>query len=124
MLYPVCIFMFMVFIFASGSIIFMKLYNDAFEEKERYRVLRKIGISTKTLKAGVQKELLLTYIVPFLLMSLSSYFSVHALANMMQTDLLSVNILSVGVIAIFFVVCYGLSVVIYCQNAGIYEKGF
>ena len=111
MLYPVCI-------------IFMKLYNDAFEEKERYRVLRKIGISTKTLKAGVQKELLLTYIVPFLLMSLSSYFSVHALANMMQTDLLSVNILSVGVIAIFFVVCYGLSVVIYCQNAGIYEKGF
>lgn len=124
MLYPVCIFMFMVFIFASGSIIFMKLYNDAFEEKERYRVLRKIGISTKTLKAGVQKELLLTYIVPFLLMSLSSYFSVHALANMMQTDLLSVNILSVGVIAIFFVVCYSLSVVIYSQNAGIYEKGF
>ena len=124
MLYPVCIFMFMVFIFASGSIIFMKLYNDAFEEKERYRDLRKIGISTKTLKAGVQKELLLTYIVPFLLMSLSSYFSVHALANMMQTDLLSVNILSVGVIAIFFVVCYSLSVVIYCQNAGIYEKGF
>ena len=124
MLYPVCIFMFMVFIFASGSIIFMKLYNDAFEEKERYRVLRKIGISTKTLKAGVQKELLLTYIVPFVLMCLSSYFSVHALANMMQTDLLSVNILSVGVIAIFFVVCYGLSVVIYCQNAGIYEKGF
>ena len=124
MLYPVCIFMFMVFIFASGSIIFMKLYNDAFEEKERYRVLRKIGIGTKTLRAGVQKELLLTYIVPFLLMSLSSYFSVHALANMMQTDLLSVNILSVGVIAIFFVVCYGLSVVIYCQNAGLYEKGF
>lgn len=124
MLYPVCIFMFMVFIFASGSIIFMKLYNDAFEEKERYRVLRKIGISTKTLKAGVQKELLLTYIVPFVLMCLSSYFSVHALANMMQTDLLSVNILSVGVIAIFFVVCYGLSVIIYCQNAGIYEKGF
>lgn len=124
MLYPVCIFMFMVFIFASGSIIFMKLYNDAFEEKERYRVLRKIGISTKTLKAGEQKELLLTYIVPFLLMSLSSYFSVHALANMMQTDLLSVNILSVGVIAIFFVVCYSLSVVIYSQNAGIYEKGF
>lgn len=124
MLYPVCIFMFMVFIFASGSIIFMKLYNDAFEEKERYRVLRKIGISTKTLKAGVQKELLLTYIVPFVLMCLSSYFSVHALANMMQTDLLSVNILSVGVIAIFFVVCYGLSVVIYCQNAGIYEKVF
>lgn len=70
----------------------------------------------------MQKELLLTYIVPFLLMSLSSYFSVHALANMMQTDLLSVNILSVGVIAIFFVVCYGLSVVIYCQNAVFMKK--
>ena len=122
MLYPVCIFMFMVFIFASGSIIFMKLYNDAFEEKERYRVLKKIGISQKTLKKGIQKELLFIYIVPFLIMSVSSYFSVHALANMMQTDLLMTNILSVGVISIFFILCYGLSIVIYCQNAGIYEK--
>ena len=122
MLYPVCIFMFMVFIFASGSIIFMKLYNDAFEEKERYRVLKKIGISQKTLKKGIQKELLFIYVVPFLIMSVSSYFSVHALANMMQTDLLMTNILSVGVISIFFILCYGLSIVIYCQNAGIYEK--
>ena len=39
----------------------MKLYNDAFEEKERYRVLKKIGISQKTLKKGIQKELLFIY---------------------------------------------------------------
>ena len=42
--------MFMVFVLASGSIIFMKLYNDSFEERERYNVLKKIGISSKTLK--------------------------------------------------------------------------
>ena len=34
-IYSVCIFMFMVFILASGSIIFVKIYNDAFEERER-----------------------------------------------------------------------------------------
>lgn len=122
MFYPICLFVFMVFIFASGSIIFMKLYNDAFEEKERYRVLKKIGISQRTLQKGIQKELLFIYVVPFLIMSLSSYFSVHALANMMHTDLLMINIMSVGVIGLFFMICYGLSIVIYCQNAGIYEK--
>src|SRR5699024_9700336 len=56
-MYSLCIFIFMVFILASGSILFMKLYNDAFEEKERYNVLGKIGISEKVLKKSVRQEL-------------------------------------------------------------------
>jgi len=60
-LYTMCIFMFMVFILESGSILFMKLYNDAFEEKERMLVLRKLGISGNTLKKSVSKELKTAY---------------------------------------------------------------
>jgi putative ABC transport system permease protein len=118
-LYSLCIFMFLVFILASGSIIFMKIYNDAFEEKERYQILQKIGISKKTLKLSIAKELSFCYLAPLTIMAISSYFSIHALGNMMQTDLLLINIVSVGAIIIFFLLCYIVSVSIYQKNVNI-----
>lgn len=118
-LYSVSIFMFMVFVFAGGCILFMKLYNDAFEEKERYAILLKLGISKKSLKRSIADELLFAYITPLVVMSISSYFSVKALGNVMHTTLLSVNIVSVLVIVIFFILCYLFSLVIYRKNVGI-----
>lgn len=115
-LFSVSIFTFMVFIFASGSILFMKLYNDAFEEKERYQVLSKLGISKKTLKKSIANELRFAYAVPFLIMAISSYFSVKAIGNLMQGTLLSVNIISVIIIFIFFYICYRFSLIIYQRN--------
>lgn len=116
-LYTVCIFMFMVFVLASGSILFMKLYNDAFEEKERYQVLKKIGMAGKTLKKSMAHELLAAYAMPFLVMLISARFSVHALENMMYTDLTSVYLVSIGVIFSIFILFYLLSVSAYVKNA-------
>ena len=118
-LYTICIFMFMVFILASGSILFMKLYNDAFEEKERYQILKKLGISGKTLKRSLSHELKAAYALPFLVMMISAYFSVHALEKMMYTDLLVIYLISVGVIFGFFFICYLMSVSVYAKNAGV-----
>lgn len=118
-LYSVCVFMFMVFIMASGSILFMKLYNDAFEERERCSILRNIGISTRTIKKAVVNELRFAYGAPLLIMTISSWFSVHALAEMMKSELLDVNIISVVVIYIFFYLCYRLSIRFYMKNAAV-----
>lgn len=118
-LYTICIFMFMVFVLASGSILFMKLYNDAFEEKERYLVLKKLGISGKTLKRSVSCELGAAYGMPFVVMAVSSYFSVHALENMMYRSLLEIHLISVAVILAFFLCCYLASVRLYVRNVGI-----
>ena len=106
----------MVFVLASGSIIFMKLYNDSFEERERYNVLKKIGISSKTLKKSIALELAFFYVMPLIVMTISSYFSIKALSNMMFTNLIGVNIISVLVIYVFFLICYILSIGIYSRN--------
>lgn len=118
-LYSICIFMFMVFILASGSILFMKLYNDAFEEKDRYQILQKLGFNRKTLKRAAAHELFVAYAAPLILMTVSSYFSVHSLEKMMFTSLFSVYLISVAIILLFFLICYILSVSIYQRNAGI-----
>lgn len=118
-LYSLCIFMFMVFILASGSIMFMKLYNDAFEEKERYLIMKKMGFENRTLKKSIAKELGTAYILPFAVMCISSYFSVHALEKMMYTNLIVINVASVLVVLVIFLICYCLSVSVYRKNVGL-----
>ena len=78
--------MFLVFIFASVSVMFMKLSNDAFEERERYLVMRKLGFAEKTLEKSISKELGTAYILPFIVMVISAYFSVHALERVMHEN--------------------------------------
>lgn len=117
-MYSLCIFMFMVFILASGSIMFMKLYNDAFEEKERYLIMRKMGFDNRVLKKSIAKELGTAYALPLVVMSISSRFSVHALEKMMFTSLITINIVSVLVVFVIFLICYFLSIEIYQKNAG------
>jgi len=92
----------------------MKLYNDAFDEKERYDILKKIGISHKALKKSIAKELAFSYVSTLFVMSISSYFSVKAIGNLMQaSSLLSVNVISALIIYAFFFLCYLVSNYLY-----------
>ena len=118
-LHAICIFMFLVFVVASGCIMYMKLYNDAFEEQERYRILSKLGLEEKALKKSIAKELATAYILPFIVMTVSAYFSVHALEKMMYANLFSIYVMSVLVVLAVFSLCYGFSVVVYQRNVGI-----
>lgn len=111
--YSLCIFMFLVFIVASGCIMFMKLYNDSFEETERYTVLKKLGFSTRTLSASIAHELVTAYLLPFVVMTVSAYFSVLALGKMMRADLFVIYVVSTVVVLIVFVLFCALSIVVY-----------
>ena len=119
-MFSVSFFVFMVFVLASGIILFMKIYNDAFEEKERYQVLSKIGIDRKVLNKAIANELKVAYLLPLIVMTISSYFSIQAIANLMQSkSLLQVNIVSILIIYGFFIICYFLSKAMYRKNLNI-----
>lgn len=113
-LFSVSVFVFLVFVSAGGSILFMKIYNDAFEEKERYCVLSKIGIDRKIINKAIANEVKLAYMIPLLVMTVSSFFSIRAIANVMQSEsLLSINLLSIAIIYGFFMICYFFSKMMY-----------
>lgn len=119
-LFSVSFFVFMVFVFASGSILFMKIYNDALEEKERYHIMMKIGIGKKVLKRAIANELKAAYLIPLFVMTFASWFSLKALANLMNTpSLVSVNIVSLLIIYAFFMISYMVSKVVYQKNIGL-----
>lgn len=110
-MYGVCIFVFLVFVMASGCIMFMRLLNDSFAEQERYKVLRKIGITDRVMNKAIGKELAVSYGLPFLVTSFCSYFSVKSLGNVMREDLFSINVVSVIVSGAVFVIFYFVSYV-------------
>ncbi|MDE7206182.1 MAG: ABC transporter permease, partial [Lachnospiraceae bacterium] len=118
-LHSLCIFMFLVFIVAGGCIMFMKLYNDSFEETERYAVLKKLGFSTRTLSASIAHELVAAYLLPFVVMTVSAYFSVLALGKMMRADLFAIYVVSTAVVFIVFVLFCVLSIVVYQKTLSV-----
>ncbi|MDE6202119.1 MAG: hypothetical protein K2G19_01430, partial [Lachnospiraceae bacterium] len=118
-IFSLCIFVFLVFILAGGSLMFMKLYNDSFEEKERYDIMKKMGVDEETLGNSIGDELGAAYGIPFAVMSIASCFSVHTLGMMMNTHLTTIHALSVLTVLAVFLVCYLLSVSVYRKNVGV-----
>ena len=95
---------------AAGSIIFLKIGNENYEDAQRYEILEKIGVSRKALGKAVRNEICFAYYCPFLLMTVTSYFSVKALGNIMREDLIRVNFWSALFVLILFTFICGLSV--------------
>lgn len=78
---------------------------------------KKLGIDSGTLGRVIANELRTAYACPFVLMTVSSYFSVHALEKLMTADLKLINVVSVVIIFVLFTLFYLLSVVLYRKNA-------
>lgn len=112
-MYSLCVFMFVTLILAGGSIIFIKLNNDAYEDKERYGVLLKLGIDRETLGKSIRQEIRFTYYCPFVLMAVTSWFAIKALGNVMKEELFKVNIYSAVSILVVFTVIYLISVKVF-----------
>lgn len=122
LIYSVCIFLFLVFALASGSILFMKIYNDAYEERGRYTILQKMGVAYEQLQSSIKSEQCIAYLLPYGLMSITSYFAIKALSNAMHEDLWLINLGSVLVIGVILWICYLLSVRAYMKNANIAKR--
>ena len=62
----------------------------------------KLGIDRETLGKSIRQEIRFTYYCPFLLMTVTSWFAIKALGNVMKEDLFKVNIYSaVSILAVF-----------------------
>lgn len=102
--YAVGAFLFLVFIMAAASILYMKMYSDAMEDKDKYRILKDIGASSKDIINSIRKEISLVYLIPLVLAAAHSYFAINVLANYLETDLIAVYIISLATCFIVFAV--------------------
>lgn len=108
--YAVLVFLFIVFVIVSGSIIYMKIYSDAFEDKDKYETLIKIGATEKEINKAILKEVAIFYTLPMISAAISSYFAINLAGELLMSDLFSIYILSLVVCLIIFAIYGFLSV--------------
>lgn len=66
-----------VFLLATGSIIYFKQLSEATEDKDKYEVLRKIGVTKKEMKRAIAKQIGFIFATPLIIASLHSFFALN-----------------------------------------------
>lgn len=110
------VFFSLVFLTAAIVIIYFKQVSEGYEDKERFEILQKIGMSQKEVKSTINKQILLVFFLPLAValihMAVASRIIVNMLSamNLTNTPLTLACIgVTVGVFALIYVVVYRLT---------------
>lgn len=103
------------FLLASGSVMYYKLIMEAKEETQRYELLRKTGMKKREIRSSIAKQLGLVYGFPLIIGLLHTLFGLlfynRALGEMgKQTPSLQNALLYVLLFLFVYSIFYGLSV--------------
>ncbi|URZ04763.1 FtsX-like permease family protein [Clostridium felsineum] len=72
------------FVMATGSIIYFKMFMESREDKGNFIILRKVGISENEVKKSVIKELVIIFGAPFLIASLNTYAASFSISKLLE----------------------------------------
>ncbi|WP_060205116.1 ABC transporter permease [Sporosarcina koreensis] len=78
----------LVFLVATGSIIFFKMMTEAEEDKAKYAILHKIGVSNKDMKRTIRGQVGVIFIAPLLLGLIHGGVALTATSNLLMMDFL------------------------------------
>lgn len=77
----------LVFLVATGSIIYFKMMTEAEEDKDKYEGLYKIGVSFKEIKKTIRSQVAIIFIVPLALGILHASFALNTFSNLFFMDI-------------------------------------
>ncbi|RMD01117.1 ABC transporter permease [Clostridium autoethanogenum] len=97
-------FLALVFVVATGSIIHFKILSEAYMDKEKYKILLKIGMTERELKRTISKQTAVYFILPLLVGVIHSSFGIVVLGRLMECNLVLPTAISVAT----FIVIYGM----------------
>lgn len=80
------------------------------EDREKYRILTRIGASKRDLERAIGKEVALFYVLPLVVGLIDSFFAIQVLGDFLSENLLGVFIVSALVCIGIFIVSYMVSV--------------
>lgn len=116
------IFLGMVFLLGTAMIIYYKQLSEGYEDKERFEIMQKVGMSQKEVKSSIRRQILMIFFLPLVtaMIHICAAFPLIRrllmLFGMVNTSLFMVCTV---VTALVFAVIYGL---IYMMTAKIYYK--
>lgn len=91
----------LIFIVAAVSIIYFQLITDIEKEREKYRGIRKMGLSKRELSQIISRQLFVLLFVPFALATIFLWIGVEYLKGLIGDNLASISLLC---FSIFFII--------------------
>ncbi|MEC0368752.1 ABC transporter permease [Paenibacillus chibensis] len=100
----------LVFLAATGSIIYFKQLTEANSDKARYAILRKIGVKKKEIRKTVAKQVLFVFALPLVAGIVHCAVALSALSRLMQANLVIPVIICMGVYTCIYLIYYFMTV--------------
>ncbi len=99
----------LVFLMATGSIIYFKQISEAEQERKRFEVLRKLGFSVSQVMSAVRKQQLFTFGLPLVIGILHSLFALNVITNLTGESLIVPVLIADAVYGIIYFFFYWLT---------------
>lgn len=107
--YFVGCFLALVFTVSLGSIMYFKCIQDASIDKERFNILRKIGVSQEYINKAVFKQLGIFFILPVIVGSIHGIVAGYAVNSMFNSDHLELIGVSLIIFSFIYLIFYIIS---------------
>ncbi|MBU3099782.1 MULTISPECIES: FtsX-like permease family protein [Clostridium] len=104
------------FITATGSIIYFKMSMEASEDRNKFIILRKIGVSTPEITKAVSKELMILFGAPLVVASINTFVASIPLGKMMGFDITKELIIMILVYALLYSIYYLITLKSYIKT--------
>ena len=116
------IFLGVLFLMATVLIIYYKQISEGYDDRERYQIMRKVGMSKKEVKASIRSQVLTIFYLPLVMAGIHIFFAfniINRLLNLLGLYNLNLFIIcTVGSIVVFG----GLYSLVYGMTAKTYYK--
>lgn len=99
-----------VFLICTGSIIFFKQLSEASEDKDRYVILKKIGVKKSEIRISIAKQMAFIFALPLILGITHSLVALTILKIVLSSSLVYPVIITVGVYTLIYLIYYILTV--------------
>lgn len=100
----------LLFLIATGSIIFFKQLSEANDDKTRYGILRKIGFTNKEIKTSIGKQIFIVFSLPLVIGITHSLVASTLLTKLLRINLTLPIILTIGSYTVVYMIYYFLTV--------------
>jgi len=102
-----------IFVLATGSIIYYKQLSEAYANQRYYETLRKIGVTKKEVRKSISKQVSFSFISPLIVGLVHSLFAIPIINNMPINNIIIPILISSGAYCIIYFGYYVLTVYSY-----------
>jgi putative ABC transport system permease protein len=111
-----------VFLFATALIIYYKQISEGYEDRKRFQIMQKVGMSAGEVKSAIRSQILMVFFLPIIVAAIHIAFAFPILSRLLHILFFSGNLLFLGCMVGSLLLFCLIYIVIYRVTAGVYYK--